>query len=318
MKKRNKIITIISIIFLALACDDILEEDITNDTITIISPKEGAIIISNTVQFNWQDLEGVDDYRIQVIKEDQVYEVDSLVTTATFTYPLSAGTYRWRIRGENFAYQTAYTFPIAFTVESSTDITSLNVVLQTPSDNFYTNTNTIVFTWDAIDIADSYTLELIKKLSGDQTVLQETGISTTSLSVDATILDEDAEYSWRVKAINETGETVFTERTLFLDTVIPNQPTATEPTDNDTVAISNITFNWTNGADTGNVKSAITNSLEIATDVSFNTIIHTASTQNNSLQYNFTTANTYYWRVKATDEAGNTSDYSAVRTLIVE
>lgn len=318
MKKQNKILLILISFFLICACDDILEEDITNDIVQIISPIEGVVIEGNTVQFRWEALEGASDYKIQIIKSNQVYEVDSLVTTNTFTYTIDDGDYKWRVRGENFAYQTPYNFPVNFTVEESEDLSNQTVALNTPSTSFYTNNTNLTFTWSKINIADSYSFELVKNLSGEQTVFQEADITATSLNIDASLLDEDSEYIWKVKAINTASESSFAERSFFIDTENPSQPSLSLPADEEAVNPSLITFNWTNGSDTGNIQSVITNTLEISTGIDFNTILHSNKTENNSAQYNFESANTYYWRVKAVDVASNESDYSVVRSIIVE
>lgn len=317
MKTLNNTI-LIMLLFLLFSCDDILEEDITNGGVQIISPTEGTTIEGNTVQFSWRDLDGADSYSIQVINSDQVYEVDSLITDVLFNYTLDPGAYQWRVRGENFAYATAYTFPVNFLVETSDDLSNQSTVLSTPSIDFYINSTSLVFTWEKLTVATSYTFELIKNLSGEVTVLQESDITSTSFTPDASVFDEDAEYIWKVKAMNATTETVYSQRSLFIDTSTPNQPALTSPTDQETITTT-ATFNWTNGTDSGNVKSTITNTIEIASDVDFNTIIHSASTENNTYQYVFSSLiGTYYWRIKAIDAASNTSDYSIVRSVIVE
>ncbi|MGJ8734795.1 MAG: hypothetical protein ACSHW4_16685, partial [Cellulophaga sp.] len=280
-------------------------------------PTEGVTIEGNTVQFTWESLDGADDYEIQIINSNQVYEVDSLVTTNTFEYVLNSDAYQWRVRAENFAYSTAYTFPVNFSVETSDDLSNQTTVLSTPTIDFYTNDTSLVFTWEKITTATSYTFQLIKNLNGEETVLQEPDIVSSSFTPETIVFDEDAEYIWKVKAINETSETVYSQRSIFIDTVLPNQPALTSPDDQATEEAT-VTFSWTNGEDSGNVTSTITNTIEIASDSKFNSIIHSASTVNNSYQYVFSTVDTYYWRVVAIDAATNESDYSIIRTVIIE
>ncbi|HEX9600806.1 MAG TPA: hypothetical protein VF985_04900 [Mariniflexile sp.] len=316
MKTLNRSLLFI-LILSSFSCDDILEEDITNDAIQIVAPIEGTVIEGNTVQFSWKELDGADDYRIQIIKSNQVFEVDSLVATNTFKYILNSGTYQWRVKGVNFAYNTAYTFPVNFSVEASDDLSIQNVVLLTPSNNFYTNGTSLIFTWSQLENATYYSFELIKNLSGEQTVVQEPNITLTSYTANSSVFDEDAKYIWKVKALNGTSETSYSQRSIFIDRVQPNQPSLSSPADQ-SMETTTVTFNWTNGVDTGNVKSAITNTIEIASDADFNTVIHLASTQNNTYQYEFGATGTYYWRIKAVDEATNESDYSTVRSVVVQ
>ncbi len=318
MKKINKLILFLSVVGLIFSCDDILEEDITNDTVLITAPSEGATISGNTVNFSWNTLEGADNYRIQVINSDQTTAVDSLVSGSMFSYIIAPGVYKWRVKGVNFAYETAYTFPVNFTVEASNNLETQSVVLQTPSDNFYTNDPNFIFTWDGISTADSYSLHVIKNNNGLETVLETPGIIGVSHSVDVSVFNEDAEYIWKVKAVNATSETVFSERTLFLDRVSPNQPSLVSPSDAQVLTAMTVNFNWTNGTDTGGLQTEITNTIDVATDVNFNTIVYSTSSTNNTAQYTFTTLGTYYWRIKAKDLATNESDYSNVFSIEIQ
>ena len=318
MKKTNKLMLLLAIIGLLFSCDDILEEDITNDAVIITAPVEGAVISGNTVNFSWQNLDGADTYRVQVINNDQTTVVDSLVTETTYNYVINPGAYQWRVKGVNFAYETAYTFPVNFTVEASDDLSTQNIVLLTPSDNLYTNDPNFIFTWNGISTADSYTLDIIKNNAGMQTVLQETGITAPNYTADPAIFDEDAEYQWKVKAVNTTSETGFSQRSIFLDRVNPNQPNLVSPTNAEIVTSTTVNFNWTNGADTGTLQTEITNTIEIASDINFTTIINTSKTINNTVQFTFASVGTYYWRVKAIDLATNESDYSAVNSLEIQ
>ncbi|WP_298892442.1 hypothetical protein [uncultured Psychroserpens sp.] len=318
MKKINSIL-LAAITIMSFSCDDIIEEDIANDTIQTVAPNEGATIDGNTVQFVWQALDGADDYRLQVINSNQALVVDSLTTATSLDIVLNPGSYQWRVKGENFAYTTQYTFPINFDVEASNDLTNQNVQLLTPSDDLYTNDpNSIILTWSSIISADSYTLDIVKINGGEQTVLQEPDITTTNYSPSSTVFDEDAEYIWRVKAVNATSQTNFSERSIFIDRVSPNQPSLTLPNDMEEFTDFTVNFNWTNGADTGDLQSAITNTFEVSSDINFGTLVDSEDLQNNSYQYTFETTGTYYWRVRAYDSAGNVGDYSIVRSFIIQ
>ena len=316
MKKTFKLICILTIAVIC-SCDDILEEDITGDTVQIASPSEGQVVLGSTVQFLWQNLDGADNYRVQVLDQNQTLALDSLVSQNQLEYNLNEGSYQWRVKGENFAYETEYTFPVNFTVEVSEDLTNQNVLLSTPSDELYTNETNITFTWNTLSSADSYTAEVVKSNNGETTIYQEASIATTSFNIDAALFDVDAEYIWKVKGVNTTSETAFSERSLFIDRVAPNIPTLNTPDDNSTSA-TEVTFNWTNGTDTGNIQSTVTNTIEIASDINFSSLLFSDDTQNNTYQYTFSNTGVYYWRVRAYDLAGNQSDNSITRTLTIE
>ncbi|WP_046745016.1 hypothetical protein [Kordia zhangzhouensis] len=316
-------IKFLSIIWLLLflSCDDILEEDLSNDLVIPIMPSEGSTIVNNLVNFSWQSLEGADNYRLQLVRPSQnnMILLDSLVSGTSFQYPLEPGMYQWRVRGENFAYDTAYSFPISFTVEASSDLTNQTLLLNTPSANLYTNTTNLLFTWNELQFADSYTFELIKNLNGQTTLTQQGDITGTNYSVNASVFDEDAAYIWKVKAVNSNSETAYTSRSIYIDRQAPNQPLLVSPANEEIITAIAIDFNWTTGQDSGNVQSEVSSILEIAQDANFNTIIESFTVTNGtSQQVDIPNVGTYYWRVKTKDVAGNSSSYSISRSFTTE
>ncbi len=319
MKKIINTIVILSTLFLIVRCDDILEEDISNDIVTTVSPENDSTINGNSVQFRWTGLKGASDYRIQVIEEStQKNVLDSLVKGDNFLINLNPGQYNWRIRAENFAYQTAYTFPSSFLLASSTDLSIQTLFLNSPTQDFYTNKSTIIVTWDKIQTATSYTLEIDKTINGTtSTETQIENLTTNSYTIDAAILKDDAIYEWKVKAVNESSETAFSSRKILLDTQSPNQPSLSTPAEN-AVTKEAVDFVWVLGTDSGEVKSPVTSVIEIATDINFTDIIQTESVDKPSIQINFSTKGIYYWRVKLLDKAGNESNFSKERKFTVE
>lgn len=300
-------------------CEDVFEENISSDVMTVIFPKNGEVLTGNSVSFNWKTLEGADEYRIQILKSDsEEVVIDSLFSSSSLTLPLNSGVYDWRIRGENFAYQTAYSFPEQFSIESNDDLSTQNVFLNSPSENFYTKNNTIILNWSELDVATSYVLQITKTVgSNSSIILQEVDIVTNGYALDNTVLSEDAVYNWSVRGVNENSQTGFSTRTLFLDTTAPNIPIPTAPNDNETSATT-VDFSWTQSTDSGAVQSPLSSVLEIASDANYNTLIQSYQLTDDTQQHNFTDTGQYYWRVKTTDEAGNESDYSTSRTITIE
>ena len=315
----NKSMLLISAFFAFTACDDVFEEDITNDIVTTISPENEAVLEGNSVQFRWQELEGADEYRIQVIEVvSQASVLDSLVTGDKFTYGFIPGKYNWRIRAENFAYTTSYGFPSSFDLKSTNDLKLQTLFLTSPSDNFYTNKNNLILTWDKIIAASSYNLVIDKTIQGNTaTEIQITDITDTSYTLNSTVMSEDAIYTWKVKAQNENSETEFSTRKILLDSQIPIVPIATSPQD-DSVTSSIVNFTWNVGSDSGEVQSELSNVLEIATDSGFATIIQLIKTSLSSQQVEFTETGLYYWRIKTVDAAGNESVYNEIREFTVQ
>lgn len=303
------------------SCEDIIEEDITNDNITTLYPKSNEEIISNVVNFQWNKLKGADNYRLQVYSSNQNIVLDSLVNNTNFTYALVPGSYQWRVRGENFAYETAYTFPLPFTVKQTSDLTNQQVQLLFPNPGIYSKNKALTFSWSPVSASKFYVFQLVNVTNGNLLVHQQDNLNATSYTLAGEIITEDAQYLWRVKAVNDENqtETQYSSRNFYIDTTAPNQPQNTLPqNDNHTKINEPVSFEWSIPQDNGNANSTFTYTIQIATNENFTTIVHTDTTTNPSYEYAFTSLNTYFWRVKATDKAGNESNYGDFYKITIE
>ncbi|HLA55566.1 MAG TPA: hypothetical protein VK623_05680 [Flavobacterium sp.] len=319
MKAINRLFLGCLVVFLTASCDDIIEKDITNDTVQLVSPIDDAQIESNVVSFQWNNLEDADKYRIQVYADNQIVALDSVVTATHLTIPMSPGTYQWRVRGENSAYVSSYSFPMSFSLIETTDLENQQVILSSPTAGLYTNNTNITCTWESLSAADDYTFELVNVSEGGIVIHQEENIVGTSFLLTSTYLEDDAQYQWKVMAVNSTGNTEFSSRTFYKDTVNPNVSTNSLPADNSIqVAGTQISFGWSVPSDSGVVQAPLRYVIEFANDSAFSSIVLTStSLSTNSFQNIFSTAGTYYWRVRTTDMAGNQSGYSTAYKFII-
>ncbi|MBR9855761.1 MAG: hypothetical protein GYB37_14480 [Algicola sp.] len=320
--KRVCSITLSFVMMLVLThCEDIFEEDISDESITPISPLKNNVLVGNSVTFTWRTLNGADSYNLQVSRSSTSEVIlDSLIKKTSLSIPIVPGEYDWRVRGENFAYKSSYSFPIGFSVESTNDLSDQIVFLNTPSNNFYTNDNTVILGWSNLEFADSYNIQVSKIVGNNSSIiLQQQGILETEYTLDSSVLEEDALYQWSVKAVNDNSETPYASRTIFLDTKAPDQPVLTSPND-DSVESKAVNFSWDSGMDTGTVQSPLKSLLEIAIDENFTSIVKSYLLDGGSIgkQHDFSDIGEYYWRVKIEDEAGNKSQYSSIRSLSVE
>jgi hypothetical protein len=292
-------------------CEDILEEDISNDIVFTIYPMEDLLIESNVVDFQWNTLKGADDYRLQIFNTSQVKLVDTLISKTQVTIPLSEGDYQWRVRGENSAYQSTYSLPVYFSVNESEDLTSQQVILSSPVNNFMTNSNNFTLSWNSLSAADYYNFQLINNTLGGTIVFQQNNILTNTLTLNSAILSQDGNYTWKIKGVNGVSETVFSSRDFSLDTTLPNRPVNGLPVNNSIQTINQtINFNWSIATDSGVIQSLISYRIEISNDVNFTTILQASNISANSFQQLFNSTGEYYWRVRAIDAAGNNGPFS--------
>jgi hypothetical protein len=311
MKTINKIRLLLLFAIISISCEDVFEVDISNNFVEIISPIRESEIASNVVNFQWNNLRGAKKYRVQVYDENKSIILDSLVSNTKLKYPFSVGKYEWKVRAENSGYQSTYSSITLFHVIQSLDLRQQQVVLNKPIDNFFVNNGTLNFNWQSIDIADYYEIVITNETNNQTVVYQKSNLTNISESPDSSILSQDAKYTWKVRAVNSSSQTLFTTRVFSIDKVTPNQPVNSKPDNNSDQLINQpINFTWTS-TDTGVIQSPLKYTIDFSNDNAFSTIIKTSDVTTTTSAQTFTIAGDYYWRVKTTDEAKNESSYSA-------
>jgi hypothetical protein len=317
--KANKFYLPIITLFLMIlqSCDDVLEKDISNDIVQTIAPTNNQVVTSNVVAFSWNNLEGADKYRVQVFSGNTIVR-DSVVTQLSLSLPINPGNYSWRVRGENFAYNSSYSLSSSFSVQLSSDLSSQQIILTSPNDAYYTNNSNVTMTWDALSSASTYSFELVNVTNGNTVINQQNNLSNTTVTLGSTVINLNAEYRWKVKGVNSTSQTPFSSRKFYIDTVNPNQPSNSLPANNSTqTSGQSVNFSWTIPSDSGIVQSPIYYTIEFSNSSSFSTIIQSTDVTVNNFQQTFNTAGDYYWRVTAKDQAGNVGLSSTIFKLTI-
>ena len=121
--RRNKyfIVFLITIIVVS-GCSEIFEDDISESSVTIISPVDNYVSNSTQLVLWWNEIDGADWYHIQVVSPSfdsvQCLHIDSNAIGENMTFSGSAGKYSWRIRPENSAYQGLYVYS-SFEIDTS-------------------------------------------------------------------------------------------------------------------------------------------------------------------------------------------------------
>ena len=124
----------------------------------------------------------------------------------------------------------------------------------------------------------------------------------------------DGSYVWRVKAINEISETSFFSRSFFIYTKSPEVPVLEIPVNNTEFGVNDLVqFTWIR--DDESVPS-ISDNLKVASDSLFVQLVLDKELTNPNYESQFTNG-VYFWKVKSTDKAGNTSEFSPSRKFII-
>ncbi|PVX45952.1 hypothetical protein C8C85_1763 [Flavobacterium sp. 103] len=91
--------------------------------------------------------------------------------------------------------------------------------------------------------------------------------------------------------------------------VAPTIPALVTPTDNKLCVDNTVAFQWNTATDAN--KDAIVYQIQIAKDNTFSQIVKTAESSTAAQTIALEKNTAYYWRIKATDSKGLSSDYSA-------
>ena len=94
------------------------------------------------------------------------------------------------------------------------NISNAIVEVLAPADNSVLNITNVTFTWEPIEYADAYHLQVaVPNFATALQIVEDTLISQTNFS--KTLVPE--QYEWRVKAINSAYETVYTTQSFRIE-----------------------------------------------------------------------------------------------------
>lgn len=208
--------------FCLTACDDIVGvKDIEDKTVTILAPTNASVLDITDVTFSWEPLDDAEYYNLQIASPNfenaQQILLDSTVSVTSFSNQLDFGDYEWRIRAENSGYNTAY-ISQTFSVNANLapNISASEIILLSPANGItFNTTDTLNFSWEAIDDAEEYVLQIVTPDFDNTTetieslTLTETSFSKSNLSA--------GDYEWRVKAQNADFETEYIIQSFVIE-----------------------------------------------------------------------------------------------------
>lgn len=315
MKTTLKLIVLFIPVFILTRCDDFIEEDIEDENITLLAPANNLTTIVLTHTFWWDWLDGAETYNMQLVEGSfsnvTRFILDTSITKNKFDYTLYPGTFQWRVKGMNNGSETYYT-TFTLNIDSSLDISSQQIVLTGPTDNTITNNDNVTFSWNSLLNADDYLIEVHENTWSGNLVY---GPQITSSTSNSTTLPEGT-FVWGIQGRNATSNTstMFSTRTITVDTTSPEMVTLVAPADNATLNNAYNTYSWTDGTNTG---TALTDDIFFYSDAGATNLLKTAQAIGTSYQDSLGTG-VYYWRVQSTDAAGNIGPMSIIRKVTIQ
>lgn len=311
----KKIYLLIFGMMLALiGCKEFLEENIEDSELILLSPGHGAEISNYSITFLWEQMDDALEYRLQVVSPDfdevALFHEDTLVNTNRFTLSLSPGAYQWRVKGVNGSSESGYTTRSFVIYES--DLTKQQVVQTVPGNNHLTSNNSLLLAWQSLFSANGYRLQIdSNNFSDEENLLYDNFLEATEHTFRITA---ENTYQWRVRAEADTMQSQWsTIRAFTYDNTPPAVPQLLAPGNNASVN-KPVTLRWEAIADA--------HQYELYVYKSDSTTLFNESypLTLESTAHNFNNGNMgerVLWRLRASDQAGNTSGFSAFRSFVI-
>jgi hypothetical protein len=300
------------------ACEEIEQDELDKRKVVLTAPTDQLITTNLSHTFLWEEVEKAEGYVLQIaqpsFKEIQQFVLNVDLPETTYDYTLAPGIYEWRVKAYNNISETDFT-TYTIKVDSSLSLSGAKVILVSPAAGFVTSNDEISFSWQSIDVATTYRVE-IRSPNWDNGARVFDPIFTSVPSISLLDFDgEEGDFAWAVQAENDFSKSVFSDpRSFTIDFTAPATPGLTKPIDNAILNDSVVQMQWVRPGENG---SPISDSVFIYTDQNETNLIRSALVNVTSLTDTFNFG-TYYWKVRSYDAAGNKSAYSISRSFRVQ
>ena len=296
MKKVVYFILVSLLVFISCKKDG--SNPVVADTIppapTLSSPTDTSSNIAVPVVLTWKESSGAKSYTLQVSASSSfssfVFNKSDITTTTQQVPDLNyLAVYYWRVSATNSAGTSDWSKVWSFI---TTGEAAFVPQLSLPANGAVDQKLSPVLTWNKVNNANKYTLQISTNSSFTSFVLDEDSLTTTTKQI--TDLSGSTNYYWRVSATNNFGTKGWSETWSFTTGVAPVPPVLLSPSDGSIDVSLSPTLSW-------NASSGATSySLQVSTSNSFSSFVYNqSSTTTNKQITGLTNSTTYYWRVSA-------------------
>jgi hypothetical protein len=208
--------------------------------------------------------------------------------------------YYWRVYASNATGSSEWSAVWSFSTKEKVN-PPFPPQLLGPANESVGLTGKTLFTWTKSETAVGYGLQISKDQNFGVKHVDLSNISTESTEVLS--LEKGVRYYWRVYAFNEGGSSSYSEVWTFETLGLPNVPALISPINSKKDLAVNLTLVW------GKASGADSYRLQVskAKDFSQNLIDRSGLTETSFNLENLEEGMTYYWRVRASNAAGNSS-----------
>ncbi len=311
MVRMYYLVSIVLFLTLLVSCEEVFfETDLSESHVSILSPANNAEIEGTNVSLYWESLEGATSYQLEIARgsfSSGNYVFSEEMEASSIEIELPLGDYEWRVRGRNSQYislaQTAQ-----FTLVDITEFSNRQVRIINPNTDVISNvTATIELLWNSVEEANLYRIQIER----DDIIENEYTTQDTIYSIN---LNEGLSII-KIRAENESQNTIYTRREYILDQTDPETPVLRFPEDNQSITnTEEVEFVWEPDFEDSNTTAPEFDSIYLFYDEGLDRLyLKEEIAQSNEITYELEIDSTYSWFVRRFDRAGNASDSSEVR-----
>lgn len=288
------------------------------DPPNLVSPENNGIIYQSYLTLKWdvEDYPQSVEYKCVLDRNPNFSSVDKdsgwRSDNSFRVEGLESGEWYWKVKVKDNVGNIENSGVYSFTVAVPT--------LVGPKDGYITNENTVSLTWDNRVSTDSF--EILIDNDSDFNSPEDEIVSQSNEDV-STLPDEN--YFWRVRYLSPKKSEFSSVGNFLVDTKAPSRPSSSENngmvTNDNTPLLTWESVEDISGSDTGDKAGIADYELWLDSDDNFSTnTIKVEGIPSNSIEVDFEELreNIYYYKVKAWDRAGNSSDFSQVWTFTVD
>lgn len=305
--------TVVILLLSILSCQDVLDLDISNESVTLIAPGNGLVTDVQQHNFTWNEIDATSRYRLQIVQpkfsDIQFFIMDTVVVSQHFQTTLQDGDYEWTVAGINDNYESSGdTFSLVITTDTASVLSNQMIQLVAPENGICINENTMNFSWSSLTNADVYNFQISHSIDFS-TILDQENITENQL---AYTFESEGTYYWQVRAENNATLSVTNWKVAIinLDFTAPAIPQIIGPNPGSTIILSlqDPDLIWTVD------NESLVDSVFIYADPLADTLIYAIKTEVTGINLDTTVISNqstliedYYWKVQSFDKAGNSS-----------
>ncbi len=264
----------------------------------LIYPSDSAEDETFSIFFKWSEVEGADTYTFYLATTPNftplIYGENDLPVNQFFLPNLDPDTrYYWRVKAVNEDGESEFSETYTFTTSSRGPTVP---EIQSPLIGAEQVELTVTLRWSEADRANAYHLQVVEEEANfDNALVDVDTLTTTEYALSD--LENGTKYYWHVSAINDSGETRFSNLANFTTKLSAptEEPVLLTPENNATNQSLRVVLSWES------VTHATVYEVQVATQDNFTGDLFEEDTLNYATEkilHGLDTSTTYYWRVR--------------------